>query len=49
MVNVEMGDKSQAMARGKRCRGNRNGEERYKKRIIIFLFTRAMLGTLASR
>ena len=46
---MELGDKSQAMARGKRCRRNKNGEKGYKKRIIIFLFTRAMPGTLASR
>ena len=46
---MELGDKSQAMARGNRCRRNKIGKKGYKKRIIIFLFICAMPGTLASR
>ena len=36
------------IGKGKRGGGNRNGEKGYKKAIIIFLFTLAMLGTTAS-
>ena len=41
--NVKKGDEAQSVGGG-----NKNGEKRYKKGILIFLFSHATLGTSAS-